>query len=91
MSMPRWLAPVLVAVGAALFARLNAGEAVTLQLGVATLYRIPFAPLVLGAFFLGMGTMFLLGLRHDRQVRRLLREHTTAEDRSAVYAARHAE
>ena len=91
MSMSRWLAPVLVAVCAALFARLNAGEAVTLQLGVATLYRIPFAPLVLGAFFLGMGTMFLLGLRHDRQVRRLLQEQIISDDRSAVYAARHAE
>lgn len=91
MSARGWLAPVLVAVLAALFARLNAGEAVTLHLGLATLYRIPFAPLVLGAFFLGMGTMFLLGLRHDRRVRRLLQERTIAEDPSAVYVAPHAE
>lgn len=92
MSTRRWLAPVLVAVFAALFARLNAGEAVTLHLGIATLYRIPFAPLVLAAFLLGMATMFMLGLRHDRRVRRLLREGTVPqEDRSAAYAAPHAD
>lgn len=91
MNTGRWVAPLLVAVFAALFARLNAGEAVTLHLGIATLYRIPFAPLLLGAFLLGMGTMFLLGLRHDRQVRRLLQERTMPEDGTAVYAGRHAE
>lgn len=91
MSTRRWLAPVLVAVFAALFARLNAGEAVTLHLGFATLYRIPFAPLVLAVFLLGMAAMFLLGLRHDRRVRRLLQERTTPEDHTAVYATRHAE
>ncbi|CAN5632565.1 hypothetical protein BH23GEM5_BH23GEM5_22180 [soil metagenome] len=82
---------MLAAVFAALFARLNAGEAVTLHLGIATLYRIPFAPLVLAAFLLGMATMFLLGLRHDRRVRRLLRERTVPQDHSAAYASPHAD
>lgn len=89
MSMWRWLMPVLVAVFAALFARLNANEMVTLHLGIATFYRIPVAPLVLAAFLLGMGTMFLLGLRHDRRVRRLLRERAVAEDRTELYATPH--
>jgi hypothetical protein len=31
-------------------------------------------PLILGAFVLGMATMFLLGLRHDLRVRRALRD-----------------
>ncbi len=82
---------MLAAAFAALFARLNAGEAVTLHLGIATLYRIPFAPLVLAAFLLGMATMFLLGLRHDRRIRRMLQERTVPQERSTAYAAPHAD
>jgi uncharacterized integral membrane protein len=91
MSARRWLAPVLVALLAAVFARLNAGEAVTLHLGIGTLYRVPFAPLVLAAFLLGMATMFLLGLRHDRHVRRLLRERALPQEHAAAYASPHAD
>ena len=85
----RWLIPLLVAGFAALFARLNANETVTLHLGIATFYRIPVAPLLLAAFLLGMGMMFLLGLQHDRRIRRLLHEHGATEDRTEVYATPH--
>jgi uncharacterized integral membrane protein len=70
----RWGALLLVGVLAALFASLNAGERVALYLGFATLYQIPLVPLILGAFVVGMATMFLLGLRHDLHVRKALRD-----------------
>ena len=70
----RWGALLLVGVLAALFASLNAGERVALYLGFATLYQIPLVPLILGAFVVGMATMFLLGLRHDLHVRQALRD-----------------
>jgi uncharacterized integral membrane protein len=70
----RWGALLLVGVFAALFASLNAGERVALYLGFATLYQIPLVPLILGAFVVGMATMFVLGLRHDLHVRQALRD-----------------
>jgi uncharacterized integral membrane protein len=70
----RWGGLTLIGIVAALVASFNAGERVALNLGFATLYRIPLVPLILGAFVLGMVTMFLLGLRHDLRVRRALRD-----------------
>lgn len=70
----RWGGLTLIGIVAALFASFNAGERVALNLGFATLYRIPLVPLILGAFLVGMATMFLLGLRHDLRVRRALRD-----------------
>lgn len=55
-----------------LFSFLNAGERVTLNMGVTTLYRISLVGLIFIAFLLGMLTMFLFGLRQDRRVRRAL-------------------
>ena len=79
-----------IALVAALFALLNSGERVALNLGAFTLYRIPLVALILLAFVLGMVTMFLLGLRHDLRTRQLLREHnlipgpTSVPERAAV-------
>jgi uncharacterized integral membrane protein len=70
----RWGGLTVIGIVAALVASFNAGERVALNLGFATLYRIPLVPLILGAFLLGMATMFLLGLRHDLRVRRALRD-----------------
>lgn len=74
MSRARWLGLLAVALGSGLFAYWNAGQRVTLDLGVLTLYRISLVALIFGAFLLGMVTMFLIGLRHDLRVRRQLRE-----------------
>ena len=71
----RWALSALGVLLLALFAFLNAGERVSLNLGVAVLYRIPLVGMFFGAFILGMVTMFGFGLRHDRRVRELLREH----------------
>lgn len=84
MSRSRWLGPLAIAVLAAVFARLNSGEALTLRLGFHTFYRVPLVPFVLGMFLLGMITMFLLGLRHDRKVRRVLRERVAPEREAVV-------
>lgn len=58
---------------AAIFSFLNAGERVSLNIGIATLYRISFVGLIFVVFLLGMVTMFLFGLRQDRRVRAALR------------------
>lgn len=84
MNRSRWIVPIAVAVFAAIFARLNSGEAITIRLGVHTFYRVPLVPFVLGMFLLGMATMFLLGLNHDRKVRRVLRERLPLERERAV-------
>lgn len=78
----RWAALALIALLAALFASFNTGERVALDLGFATLYRVPLVPLIFLAFLLGMITMFLVGLRHDLRVRRALREAGFAEAES---------
>lgn len=74
MSGGRWLPTVLLALLAAAFAWGNRGETTALHLGFATFYRAPVTLVVLGAFLLGMIAMFLIGLRHDLRVRRMLQE-----------------
>lgn len=70
----RWGGLGLIGILAALFASFNAGERVALHLGFMMLYQIKLVPLIFVAFVAGMGTMFLLGLRHDLRVRKALRE-----------------
>ena len=70
----RWMTVGTLVVAAALFSFLNAGERVPLNIGFTVLYRISLVGLVFGVFLLGMLTMFLFGLRHDREVRDALRE-----------------
>lgn len=77
----RWLLIGLAALLAAAFAFLNGGERVAVHVGFAVLYRVPLAMLVFLAFLLGMVTMFLIGLRYDLRVRRLLRQYQIQEER----------
>jgi uncharacterized integral membrane protein len=70
MSGGRWAALVAIAVLSGLFAYLNAGQRVTLHLGFITVYRLSISHVVLGAFLLGMVSMFLVGLRNDLRLRR---------------------
>lgn len=74
------LATVVLVLLSALFSFLNAGERVSVNLGVATIYQISFVGLVFAAFILGMLTMFLFGIRQDRQIRDVLRD----EERSVA-------
>jgi uncharacterized integral membrane protein len=79
MTAGRWVALVVIGLLAGLFAHFNAGQRVALGLGFTTLYRVPMAHLVLGAFLLGMVTMFLIGMRQDMELRRRLRERDVRE------------
>ena len=58
---------------AAIFSFLNADERIAINLGFTTLYRLSLVGVVFSVFLLGMLTMFLFGLRHDRAVRDALR------------------
>lgn len=73
MKAGRWIVPLVVAFLAAAFAYQNRGEAATMHFAGATFYRVPLTWIALGSFLLGMIAMFLLGLRHDLRVRRVLR------------------
>lgn len=70
----RWVALALITLLAGIFGYLNSGEAVAVHLGFFVLYQVSLVLLIFVAFLLGMVTMFLLGLRHDLRVRRLLRQ-----------------
>jgi uncharacterized integral membrane protein len=83
-----WFGVAALALLAAGFAYLNQGETAAVHLGLFSVYRAPVSLLVLGAFLLGMVAMFLLGLRQDLRVRRLLRERqefAVRDDATEVY------
>lgn len=77
----QWLVPALAIVVAGAFAYLNSGERVAVHLGLFVLFRVPLTALVFVTFLLGMIAMFLIGLRHDLRVRRLLRQYQVQEER----------
>lgn len=74
MRWPRRAGVLLIGLLAAGFAYLNRGEWVTIRLGFIDLYRVGLSSVVFAAFLLGMIAMFLLGLRQDLRIRRVLRE-----------------
>ena len=80
-----WLAVAVLALLAAGFAYLNRGEAATLHLGLFTFYQVAVSILVLGSFLLGMIVMFLLGLRTDLRVRRMLRQQAVSRDETELF------
>jgi len=63
------------------FARWNAGERVTLDLGFTTMYRIPVTYVAFASLFVGMLVMLIAGIHSDLRVRRFLRERLEAEGR----------
>ena len=75
----RWGGVAIIIVLAGIFSWLNSGESVALHFGLFVVYQIPIVTLFYLAFLLGMTTMFLFGLHHDSEVRRLLREHGLLE------------
>ncbi len=64
-----------------LFARENGTERVTLNLGIATLERVPLTYVAFGSLFVGMLVMLVAGIHADLKVRRFLRERLEEEDR----------
>ena len=62
------------------FTRLNGSERVTLDLGVATFFRVPMPWVAFGSLLLGMGIMLLAGLHADLKVRRFLRDRLAQGD-----------
>ncbi|MEX0856390.1 MAG: hypothetical protein WD056_02360 [Gemmatimonadota bacterium] len=62
------------------FARWNAGEVVTLDLGFTTLYRVPLTYVAFGSLFVGMLVMLVAGIHSDLKVRRFLRARLEQED-----------
>lgn len=81
----RWAAVGVLVVVAAFFSFLNAGERVSLDIGVTTLYRVSLVGLVFAVFLLGMVAMFLFGLRHDRQIRDALKSSEPLPPPSEIY------
>ena len=81
----RWVALGVVMLLAAVFALLNGAERVSIHLGFTVLYQVRLVGLVLAVFLLGMVTMFLIGLRHDLEVRRALRERRSAHPPSPAW------
>lgn len=76
----RWVGVAAIVILAGVFSWLNSGERAALHFGLFNVYQIPVVTVFYVSFLLGMGTMFLLGLRHDLRVRRLLRERGFAEE-----------
>jgi uncharacterized integral membrane protein len=78
--LPGIVAAVLVVVAAAWFAALNGAERVTLRLGITTLYYVPLSLVAFGSLLVGMVIMFVVGVRSDLRVRRILRERFMDEE-----------
>jgi uncharacterized integral membrane protein len=76
----RWAGVAAIVILAGVFSWFNSGESAALHFGLFNVYQIPVVTVFYVSFLLGMVTMFLLGLRHDLQVRRLLRERGFAEE-----------
>jgi len=62
-----------------LFARWNAGERVTLDLGFQTFHRVPLTYVAFGSLFMGMLVMLVAGIHADLKVRRYLRQRLEEE------------
>jgi hypothetical protein len=74
-----WVPTAALTLVAGLFAWLNRGERVVLDLGVVRMYRIPLSLVGFAAFLAGMLAMLILTLRHDLRVREALRDRGLLE------------
>ncbi len=63
------------------FARLNGGEHVTIDLGITVFYRVPLTYVAFAGLFVGMLVMFVAGIHSDLRVRRFLRHRLEEEGR----------
>lgn len=74
-SWVRVLNIVLIVAAATLFAVLNGGERVRLDLGIVTLRSVSLPLVIFSAVLMGMLLVFLAGLRADLRTRRRLRRY----------------
>jgi uncharacterized integral membrane protein len=89
MKSGRWIVLLAIALLSGLFAYFNGGERITLNLGFMVVYRVSLVGAVFSAFILGMVTMFLIGLRHDMRMRRVLRERDLLDGDGSLREHRH--
>jgi uncharacterized integral membrane protein len=75
------LSALAVAVLAMAFAAANAGNRVTLELGILTLYRVPVTLVAFSGLLTGKLLMFATGIYSDLKVRRILRDRLVEEAR----------
>lgn len=75
------LSVLLVVLLAMAFAAGNAGQQVTLNLGIMTLYRVPITLVAFGGLLVGMLVMFSTGIYTDLKVRKILRDRLAEESR----------
>lgn len=75
------LSVLLVVLLAMAFAAGNAGQQVTLHLGIMTLYRVPITLVAFGGLLVGMLVMFSTGIYTDLKVRKVLRDRLAEESR----------
>jgi uncharacterized integral membrane protein len=68
-----------VALLAMAFAAANAGNRVTLELGIFTLFRVPVTLVAVSGLLAGMLVMFATGVYSDLKVRHILRERLAQE------------
>ncbi len=66
---------------AIVFASLNGGQRVTLDLGLFVLHGVPVTLVAFGGLFAGMLVMLVAGIRTDLKVRQILRQRLAEEDR----------
>ena len=77
-----WVITVLLVVlGAMGFAAANAGNRVTLNLGLFTLYQVQVTLVAFSGLFVGMLVMFVTGIHSDLKIRRILRDRLAEEAR----------
>ena len=72
---------VLLLILSTVFAALNRGSSVGVDLGLFELRRVPVPIVVFGAVLIGMAIMLLAGLRSDLRVREILRNRWEEEGR----------
>jgi hypothetical protein len=77
------LTVLLLAMG---FAAANAGNRVTVGLGLFTLYQVPVTLVAFSGLFVGMVVMFLTGIHTDLKVRRILKDRLAEESRQEMTA-----
>ncbi len=75
------LAVLVVLVVSFAFGSMNAGQRVTLDLGLFVLYRVPVTVVAFGGLFTGMVVMLVAGINTDLKVRGILRRRLEEEDR----------
>jgi len=80
--LPGILSIMVVVVLAMAFAAANAGNRVTLELGLITLYRAPVTLVAFSGLLVGMVVMFVAGIHSDLKVRRILRDRLAEETRT---------